>query len=254
MNRLEWEAKITEVFIARIPLTAQLQPDEVRQRLAFILKEFGEISRLVLLPLKPHHTHRGAIAQFTWSNNAIDCIKYLHERDVSSNFNITTGRVNLTARQSNKDRANNSAQKPAQFNAAEKRQLLDAVNERVKVSKSLLPAVAQALGKSSQLDDSSDIYVLSELVRDVHLDPSHLAVTETTPPFDPATPIKLRAAPHELYALLDPVRRRAVDQILAEASLGDTSAPIECDELADQTNVAFGFGKRTIGFRPSDLK
>ena len=93
--------------------------------------------------------------------------------------------------------------------------------------------------------------MLSELVRDVRHD-SVVAETEVpAPPCDLASPIKLRATPRELYSLLDPTRRLAVDQLLAESrSLGDSS----CDELGDQTQVAFGFGKRTIGFRPSDLK
>ena len=61
MNRLEWEAKITEIFITKIPMATVLSPDEIRTKLAFLLKDFGEISRLTLLPVQPHHTHRSAL-------------------------------------------------------------------------------------------------------------------------------------------------------------------------------------------------
>ena len=61
MSRLEWEAKITEVFISRIPMATTLPPDQIREQLAIILKEYGDISKLVLLPVEAHHTHRAAL-------------------------------------------------------------------------------------------------------------------------------------------------------------------------------------------------
>ena len=61
MSRLEWEAKITEVFISKIPMATTLPPDQIRKHLANILKEYGEVSKLVLLPVEAHHTHRAAL-------------------------------------------------------------------------------------------------------------------------------------------------------------------------------------------------
>ena len=41
-----------------------------------------------------------------------------------------------------------------------------------------------------------------------------------------------------------------VDDIFSEARSGNSQYS---NELDDQTKVAFGFGKRTVGFYPSDL-
>ena len=60
-----------------------------------------------------------------------------------------------SARPSNKEKKDLS--RPAYFNPQEKRQLLDLMNEEVKKCKTLLPLVAEALGKTDQLDDSSDV-------------------------------------------------------------------------------------------------
>ena len=48
----------------------------------------------------------------------------------------------------------------------------------------------------------------------------------------------------------DPRRRQIVDDIFSEARSGTSQYS---NELDDQTKVAFGFGKRTVGFHPSDL-
>ena len=77
---------------------------------------------------------------------------------MSSYFQVSS-KVYLSARPSNKEKKDFS--RPAYFNPQEKRQLLDLMNEEVKKCKTLLPLVAEALGKTDQLDDSSDVSVVS---------------------------------------------------------------------------------------------
>ena len=83
MNRLEWDSKITEVFIRGIPIDSPLSIGQIKKELAVILQEFGELSKIDLIPPRPGHRSRCAIVKFTWSDNAIKVVilanSYSHE-------------------------------------------------------------------------------------------------------------------------------------------------------------------------------
>ena len=71
MNRLEWDSKISEVFIRGIPFDSPRGISQIKKELALILQEFGELSQIDLIQPRQHNRSRCAIVKFAWSDNAI---------------------------------------------------------------------------------------------------------------------------------------------------------------------------------------
>ena len=51
MNQLEWQKKSCQVFISGIPVQTPLSESEVKRELRNIIREWGELSSVRLIPI-----------------------------------------------------------------------------------------------------------------------------------------------------------------------------------------------------------
>ena len=75
MNQLEWQRKSCEVFVSGIPFNSPLSESDLRREVRNVLREWGELSHVRLLPPSRTARSRCAISGFVWNGNAIECIK-----------------------------------------------------------------------------------------------------------------------------------------------------------------------------------
>jgi len=214
---------------------------------AHIVRTWGEIKLIRLLPLRKTASSRSVEVEYIWPGNAMECVKFLHEKDVRADLQIPESSfqqsvfLNATLLQNKKRTV---------FKDKElKKLLLSEAKAAVANEPDLVDFVAHSISpENPPAFTGNTVYALHDILKQIEsLNPSDL-VHDFELPDLPSPEYRERHSASSLSLASLPAD---LQQLLTPSNSHQTS--IHENELDDRTQYAFGQGKTTTKISTRDL-